>query len=95
VSNRAPNSASRGAGNSAPEEAHRPPEEVLTTRELEVLGLVAEGGTNQEIAERLVISPSTVKTHVKSILRKLGARNRTEAGWRYLRRAPRSLVGRE
>jgi len=93
VSNRAPNSASRGASSAAPEEAPPPPEEVLTTRELEVLGLVAEGATNQEIAERLVISPSTVKTHVKSILRKLGARNRTEAGSQYLRRE-RGLLGR-
>jgi LuxR family transcriptional regulator, regulator of acetate metabolism len=94
VSNRARNSASPGAGNRAPEEAPPPPEEVLTARELEVLDLVAEGATNQEIAEQLVISPSTVKTHVKSILRKLGARNRTEAGSRYLRRE-RSRVGRE
>jgi DNA-binding NarL/FixJ family response regulator len=57
----------------------------LSRRELEVLALIAEGATNAEIAERLVIAPSTVESHVKRILRKLGARNRTEAAARYLR----------
>jgi DNA-binding NarL/FixJ family response regulator len=47
--------------------------------------MIAEGATNTEIAERLVIAPSTVESHVKRILRKLGARNRTEAAARYLR----------
>ena len=61
------------------------PEDLLSRRELEVLALIAEGDTNAEIAERLVIAPSTVESHVKRILRKLGARNRTEAAARYLR----------
>jgi DNA-binding CsgD family transcriptional regulator len=54
----------------------------LTRRELEVLQLIAAGATNQKIADVLVISEQTVKSHVKNILRKLGASNRTEAASR-------------
>jgi two-component system response regulator NreC len=50
----------------------------LTPRELEVLGLVAEGHTNPEIAERLVVSVRTVETHRSAIYRKLGSTNRAE-----------------
>jgi DNA-binding NarL/FixJ family response regulator len=61
-----------------------PPEHKLTKRELEVLGLMAAGATNAEIADRLVIAQSTVQSHVKHILRKFDARNRTEAVSKYL-----------
>lgn len=61
-------------------------EENLTPRELEVLGLVAEGLSNKAVAARLGIRESTVKDHVNSILEKLGAQSRTEAVTLALRR---------
>jgi LuxR family maltose regulon positive regulatory protein len=53
--------------------------EPLSPRELEVLQLIAQGRTNQEIARKLIVSPGTVKAHTASIYRKLDVANRTEA----------------
>jgi DNA-binding NarL/FixJ family response regulator len=60
--------------------------EELTRREAQVLRLVAEGLTNAQIGERLFVAEGTVKTHVKNLMRKLGAATRAEAGAAYLRR---------
>ncbi len=54
-------------------------DEVLTGREVEVLREVANGNRNREIAERLFISEETVKVHIKHIMEKLGAADRTQA----------------
>ena len=51
----------------------------LTPRELEVLKLLSEGLTNQAIAERLVLSPHTIRNHIQSILPKVGAHSKLEA----------------
>jgi two-component system response regulator DesR len=51
----------------------------LSGREREVVGLIAAGATNREIAQRLYLSPHTVKEHTSAIYRKLGVRNRAEA----------------
>jgi DNA-binding CsgD family transcriptional regulator len=58
--------------------------EELTPREAEVLELMVAGATNGEIADKLVITEGTVKSHVKHILRKLGAVNRSQAIAHYL-----------
>jgi DNA-binding NarL/FixJ family response regulator len=52
---------------------------VLTSRELEVLGLVGAGKANKEIAAELVISERTARTHVSNVLRKIGVSSRTQA----------------
>jgi DNA-binding CsgD family transcriptional regulator/tetratricopeptide (TPR) repeat protein len=54
----------------------------LTKREREILGLLAQGLTNREIAQQLVLAEVTVKVHVRHILKKLGVRSRTEAAVR-------------
>ncbi len=59
--------------------ARRAPNELLSPRELEVLGLMSRGLRNREIAQALFIAESTVKVHVRHVLEKLGVRTRTEA----------------
>ena len=57
--------------------------DLLSSREQDVLRLLSEGMTDREIATALTISPRTVESHVSSVLRKLGVRNRAEAAQRY------------
>ena len=66
-------------------------EDPLTERELEVIRLVAQGKSNQEIAESLVISEATVRTHVSNILSKLHLASRTQAALYALREGLASL----
>jgi DNA-binding CsgD family transcriptional regulator len=61
------------------------PERLLTSRELEVVELMVTGARNSEIANRLVVSEDTIKSHVSSVLRKLRASSRAEAVARYLK----------
>jgi DNA-binding CsgD family transcriptional regulator len=56
----------------------------LTPRELEILALVAAGHSTPEIAVRLGIAPVTIKTHLTSVYRKVGAQNRVQATRHYL-----------
>jgi DNA-binding NarL/FixJ family response regulator len=53
--------------------------EPLSERELEILGVLAAGASNREIAQQLYITEGTVKNHVTNILGKLGVRDRTQA----------------
>src|SRR5579884_1193094 len=53
--------------------------ERLTAREHEILALIAEGADNKTIADRLIVSPHTVRTHVQNLLAKLGAHSKLEA----------------
>ena len=55
------------------------PHKTLSRRESEILGMLARGLTGEEIARRLVLSPETVRTHVRNAMEKLEARTRTEA----------------
>jgi NarL family two-component system response regulator LiaR len=78
------------------EELHAPPEdqktyETLTKRELEVLSLIAQGLENREIAEQLVVSEATVRTHVSNILSKLHLASRTQAALYALKEGLASL----
>jgi NarL family two-component system response regulator LiaR len=68
-----------------------PTEEPLTEREVEVVQLVAQGMSNQEIAERLTITERTVRAHVSSILSKLHLANRTQAALYALKEGLASL----
>ncbi len=69
--------------------------EPLTEREVDVLQLVARGRSNQEIADLLVISEATVRTHVSNILSKLHLASRTQAALYALRKGLASLEGEE
>jgi DNA-binding NarL/FixJ family response regulator len=63
----------------APDAGWRPLHSRLTTREWEIVELLAEGASTEQIVEHLVLSQSTVYSHVKSVLRKLGVHSRREA----------------
>jgi DNA-binding NarL/FixJ family response regulator len=65
-----------------PRESTRENPAGLTARQLEVLALLAEGLTNAEIADRLVVSPRTAEHHVAAVLSKLGAGTRRDAARR-------------
>jgi DNA-binding NarL/FixJ family response regulator len=62
-----------------PDTGWRPVRSRLTSREWEIVDLMGEGASTQSIAERLVLSPATVYSHVKSVLRKLGVHSRPDA----------------
>ena len=66
------------ASRSEVRDAHPEKLDALTERELEVMTLVAQGLSNNEIAERLVISPTTAKTHVSRVMMKMMARDRAQ-----------------
>jgi len=75
---------SEAVGPGAPLDDRAAFEGILTRRELDVLRLLAAGRSNRDIGAELVLSAGTVKFHVNSILRKLGASNRAQAAARYL-----------
>jgi len=68
-----------GDGREVFRESTNPAVPSLTDRESEILGLIAGGATNREIAGTLYLSPHTVKEHTSTLYRKLGARNRADA----------------
>jgi DNA-binding NarL/FixJ family response regulator len=69
-------------------------ERVLSEREREILALIGEGSSNDEVADRLSLSAETVKTHVRNSIRKLNAQNRTHAVVLALRSEEIGLPGR-
>ena len=70
---------SEPAANSGPEQLPSGPMQVLTRRQRDVLALIALGKSNKLIADALTMSESTVKAHVKQIIRRLNVANRTQA----------------
>jgi DNA-binding NarL/FixJ family response regulator len=77
-------SGGRRTTGSSPEPVKQPEclSEPLTPREDEVLRFLAQGQTNRQISQQLVVSPSTIKVHVEHILAKLGVSDRTQAAVR-------------
>jgi DNA-binding NarL/FixJ family response regulator len=65
--------------NAKPESGAAPPPDGLTEREAEILGLIARGMTNPEIAAELFLSNHTIKTHISRIFAKTGSRDRAAA----------------
>jgi DNA-binding NarL/FixJ family response regulator len=80
---------------SQPRGADESPPEALTPRELEVLGLLARGKSNPQIAQELTISRATAKTHVERIIGKLGVSDRTQAALRAIELGLVTLEARE
>ncbi len=74
-----PLSLTEAGASSSPECAQRKPWRVLTRRQCDVLALISEGKSNKLIADLLNMSESTVKAHVKQIIRRLNVSNRTQA----------------
>ncbi|MFD8930818.1 response regulator transcription factor, partial [Streptomyces mirabilis] len=74
-----PRAGAGGGGASGPRTADDPRVRALTEREYEIFVAMGQGWSNSEIAERLVVAESTVKTHVGRVLAKLGARDRVQA----------------
>ena len=73
-----PRGSSAASGTAPAARAPEPPD-GLTHREAEILGLIAQGLTNGEIAERLFLSNHTIKTHINRIFAKTGSRDRVAA----------------
>jgi DNA-binding NarL/FixJ family response regulator len=67
-----------------PAQAAPDPDSALTPRESEVLGFVAKGYTNKEVADRVGASVETIRAHIRHIYEKLHVHNRTEAAAKYL-----------
>jgi DNA-binding NarL/FixJ family response regulator len=65
-------------GRPVPRRASHPQLKLLTDRERQIVALAAEGLSNDEIAERLVISPATARTHISRAMVKLNARDRAQ-----------------
>jgi DNA-binding NarL/FixJ family response regulator len=81
-----------------PEGGWRPLHSRLTTREWQIIELLTQGATTEHIAERLVLSPTTVYSHIKSVMRKLGVHSRRDAvaaAWKRNRSGPEARAGPE
>ncbi|MBX3137619.1 response regulator transcription factor [Candidatus Obscuribacterales bacterium] len=74
-----------GTGGKDREDEKANPASTLSSRELDVLRLVVDGSTNQEIADKLVLSVETVKTHMRHIMEKLAVSDRTQAAVKAMR----------